>query len=50
MVSTCKPLQAPSSTNKPKVLIGLDQKVCGQVRAMASHPAQMSRHRCRGGA
>jgi hypothetical protein len=36
-------------TNKPKVPIGLDQKVRGQVRVLRFHPAQMMSHRRLGG-
>ncbi len=33
---------------KPKLLIGLDQKVSGQVRGLSIPPPRMSRHRLRG--
>jgi hypothetical protein len=34
---------------EPKVLTGFDQKVGGQVRGLRPPPAQMTRHRRRGG-
>jgi|HubBroStandDraft_1064217.scaffolds.fasta_scaffold316459_2 hypothetical protein len=33
---------------KPKLLIGLNQKVCGQVWGLSISPPRMSRHRLRG--
>src|SRR5262249_48984319 len=35
--------------DRPKVLTGLDQKVCGQARVLRTHPAQTTSHRRRGG-
>jgi hypothetical protein len=34
--------------DKPKLLIGLDQKVSGQVRDLSVIPPRMMRHRLRG--
>jgi hypothetical protein len=33
--------------DKPKLLIGLNQKVCGQARGISVAPPRMTRHRLR---
>jgi len=39
MVSSCEPPINVVTLNKPKMLIGLDQKVCGSVRGLSPSPS-----------
>ena len=48
MVNTCESLINAVIENKPKMLIGLDQKVGGQVQVFRTHLTQTLRHRQRG--
>jgi len=45
MVNTCESLINVVTENKPKMLTGLDQKVCGQVQMLLTHLTQTTRHR-----
>ena len=48
MVNTCESLINAVIEDKPKMLIGLDQKVGGQVQVFRTHLTQTLRHRQRG--
>ncbi len=49
MVNRCESLINVVTENKPKMLIGLDQKVDGQVQAFFAHLPQLLHHRQIGG-
>ena len=48
MVNRCELLINVVITNKPKVLIGLNQKVRGQVQVFSDHLSQSLYHRQKG--
>ena len=48
MVNRCESLINVVTNNKPKVLIGLDQQVCGQEQELPYLLPQTMRHRRRG--
>jgi hypothetical protein len=47
-VNPCESLINVVTEDKPKRLLGLDQKVSGQVRVFLTHVSQMTNHRPRG--
>ena len=48
MVNSGEVLLKAVMFNKPKLLIGLDQKVRGQARGLSVSPPRTTRHRLRG--
>lgn len=48
MVNSGEVLLKAVMFDKPKLLTGLNQKVCGQVRELSVFPPRMTSHRLRG--
>ena len=48
MVNSGEVLLKAVMFSKPKLLIGLNQKVCGQARRLSVSPPRTTRHRLRG--